>query len=100
MKKPANLVNLIEELSEEIHDSTVGVTKESRATIRLDPENEDGIKLSANDCKLLLHSTHTVDQMMDSLGVVDEATIELHELDLTHQVLEALERQFAAVDEE
>jgi hypothetical protein len=100
MKKPANLVNLIEELGEEIHDSTVGVTKESRATIRLDPDNEDGIKLSATDCKLLLHSSATVEQMMDALGVVDEASIELHELDLTHQVLESLERQFAAVDEE
>lgn len=100
MKKPTALVNLIEDLTEEIHDSSVGVTKDSRATIRLDPEEDDGIKINANECKLLLHSPATVEQMMDTLGVVDEATIELHELDLTHEVLEALERKFAAVDEE
>lgn len=99
MKKPADLVQLIIDLKDEVHDSSVGTDKTSKAIVHLDPEDEKGISLSAEECKLLLHNEDTVRQMHECLGDPDEASISLHNLDLTQEVQDALERTFMSVDE-
>jgi hypothetical protein len=100
MKKPADIVHLIEDLKDEVHDSSVGTDKSSKAVIHLDPEDENGFTLNAEECKLLLHSEKTVRQMHEALDEPEEATISLHSLDVTQQVQDALERSFMAVDEQ
>lgn len=99
MKKPADLVQLIADLKEEVHDSSVGTDKTSKAVIHLDPDDEKGISLNAEECKLLLHSEDTVRQLHDALDETEEASISLHNLDLTQEVQDALERTFMSVDE-
>jgi hypothetical protein len=99
MKKPADLVQLIQDLKDEVHDSSVGTDKSSKAVLHLDPEDEKGIVLNADECKLLLHSENTVQQFHQALGEPEEASISLHNLDLGHEVLDALERTFMSVDE-
>lgn len=99
MKKPADIVQLIEDLKDEVHDSTVGTDKTSKAVIHLEPDDEKGISFNAEECKLLLHSEDTVRQMHEALDEPEEATISLHNLDLNQEVLDALERTFMAVDE-
>lgn len=99
MKKPADLVQLIEDLKEEVHDSSVGTDKSSKAILHLDPDDERGVALSEADCKLLLHSEDTVRQMHEAIGEPEEASISLHSLDLNQEVQDALERTFMSVDE-
>lgn len=99
MKKPADLVQLIEDLKSEVHDSSVGGDKRSKATVHIDPDDEVGISLNFEECKLLLHSESTVKQMHDAFGEPEEASVSLHSLDLNQEVLDALERNFVSVDE-
>lgn len=99
MKKPADIVQLIEDLKSEVHDTSVGGDKRSKAVVHIDSDDEVGISLNFEECKLLLHSEHTVRQMHEAFGEPDEASIGLYTLDLTQEVLDALERTFVSVDE-
>jgi hypothetical protein len=99
MKRPTDLVQLIEELKDEVHDSTVRADKTAKAVIHIDEDDETGLAFTAEECSLLLHSEYTVKQMHEALGEPEEATISLYNLDLDQEVLDALERTFAAVDE-
>lgn len=99
MKKPADLVQLIEDLKSEVHDSSVGGDKRSKAVVHIDPDDEIGISLNFEECKLLLHSESTVKQMHDAFNEPEEASIALHGLTLDQEVQDALERTFMSVDE-
>jgi len=100
MKRPRDLVELLEELETEITESSVETQLRSFAVIHLeDDETETGIRLTDDECRLLFHSVTTVEQLIDALGAPEEATLTLSELGLEGNVLEALERGFAAVDE-
>jgi hypothetical protein len=99
MKKPADIVQLLEDLKDEVHDSSVGTDKTSKAVIHLDPDDEKGFTLNAEECRLLLHSEVTVRQLFEALDEPEEASISLHSLDVTQQVQDALERSFMSVDE-
>lgn len=99
MKKPADLVQLIEDLKSEVHDSSVGGDKHSKVVIHTEPDDEIGISLNFEDCKLLLHSEKTVRQMHEALDEPEEASISIHGLDLNQDVQDALERTFMSVDE-
>jgi hypothetical protein len=99
MKKPSDLVQLIEDLKAKVHDSSVGGDKSAKAVVHIDPEDEVGVSLNFDECKLLLHSKRTVEQMHDAFGEPDEASISISGLDLTQEVQDALERTFMSVDE-
>lgn len=100
MKKPDDLIQLLEELEPEIRDSSVEGEKGSKAVIHLEEdEDESGITLTFKECQLLFHSEATVRQMHEALGSPDEATLSLFDLTLDADVLSTLERTFAAVDE-
>lgn len=100
MKKPDDLIQLLEELEVEITESSVEGEKSSKAVVHLeDDEDESGITLKFSECQLLLHSEATVRQMHEALGSPDEATVSLFDLTLDNDVLSALERTFSAVDE-
>jgi hypothetical protein len=100
MKKPSDLEQLIEELENEIVESSVSAETKAKAVIHL--ENGDdghGISLDKRECELLLHSQDTVNQLYEALGCPDEVTISLFNLTLDDDVISALERTFTAVDE-
>jgi len=102
MKKPAALTALIEDLRAEVLNTSVGAYAESKAVIYLDDDaagDEDGIVLHHSDCEVLFHSAKTVDSLFEALSNPTEASIELHELDLAADALNAMERRFVAVDE-
>lgn len=99
MKKPADLVQLIEDLKNEVHDSSVGGDKRSKAIVHIDPEDEVGLTLNFEECRLLLHSEDTVRQLHEAINEPDEASVSIHNLDLNQGVLDALERTFVSVDE-
>lgn len=96
--KPAPLDPLIEELRGEIEESSVGSAPDSYAKIE-DVKNGLDFELNRQECEAVFHSPSTVRCFFETIGSPDEAVLELHELMLSAEVLEALERRFTAVDE-
>lgn len=100
MKKPDDLIQLIEDLEAETHDSSVETESGSHAVIHTEYSNDAaGITLNERECKLVFNTEASAEQLFDALGKPAEATITLHNLILEDDVIEALERNFAAVDE-
>lgn len=100
MKKPASLIQLLEDLRDEHIESDVEILKTSEAIIypEDDADDESGIKLTGADCRLLFASPSTVERLIESLDDA-KATVSLFDLNLSADVQEALERSFRAVDE-
>jgi len=102
MKKPNALSQLIEDLQGEGIHSDVDVTRTSKAVLYLDDEaaeNEDGIELTANDCRLIFANLNTVERFIDALEDTDSASLNLFDVGVPSPVLDELERNFVAVDE-
>jgi len=103
MKKPNNLTQLIEELQGEAIDSSVETTGSSEVTIYLNEkaaDDDDGISLNQADATLLLASDSIVERLYEALGSPINASVVLCSITLPDDALDALERLFAAVDEE
>ena len=102
MKKPDLLVQLLSELHSEETESEVLVTPESKAIIFVDDDHaadEDGLELTAEECRLLLANTDTIERMIDALNCPGEASLCLFDLGLSPGIIDRLERHFSTVDE-
>jgi hypothetical protein len=101
MKKPNALVDLLAELQGEGVRSDVEVVRSSKAVIFPNDdaaEHDDGIELSAGECRILFASPATIERLAEALDSKD-ATMALFDLEIPGESLEALERNFVAVDE-
>lgn len=93
MKTPEQVLQLLEELSNEPPEETSVVTVESSfALITLDAK-PDPIRLNAAECELLLHSENTVERLFDALNATS-ATIELFRVRLSTEAETALSHFF------
>src|SRR5262245_44846281 len=102
MKKPPALLTLLEDLKNEIPTSSVQTVSGSKAYIYLDEHavaTEDSIILKPTECELLFDSKETVELLVEALGRPSDASIELHEIELSLEVLDVLASRFVAVDE-
>jgi hypothetical protein len=105
MKKPEALVQLLEELRGEITDSSVEVLLESQAIVYLRDDSEDkekeddGIALTAEECRLLFSKPSIIDRLMEALGDPRGASLALFDITLPGAMLDVLEQRFVAVDE-
>ena len=103
MKKPNNLMQLIEELQGEAIDSAVEATKNSEVIIYPNEQaadDEDGITLNQTEAELVLASESIVERLYEALGSPATASVVLCSITLPNDALDALERLFSAVDEE
>lgn len=99
MKKPDDLIQLIEDLESETTDSSVETESNSHAVIHTEHTDGPGIALNEKECKLVFNTEDTAEQLFEALGRPAEATIILSNLVLEDDVTAALERLFTAVDE-
>jgi hypothetical protein len=102
MEKPAALLTLLEELKGEIRTSSVQTVDGSKVHIYLDGNAaaaEDPVILNRRDCEVLFDSAESIELVMKVLGRPKHASIELHEVELPQEVLDALEREFVSVVE-
>lgn len=76
----------------------MGSTPESYATVE-SSKPQFSFTLTPEECAVVFHSRLTVEQFHEALGYPEEASVEMHELVLTADALEAVERAFSAVDE-
>jgi hypothetical protein len=96
MKKPDELIELLETLRESGDDTTVTLGPEAEAIVYI---GKNEMKLPSRDCVLLLTNEESVDSFFDSIGQPEGARIELHDMDIDQDVLDALSERFATVDE-
>jgi hypothetical protein len=99
MKKPNALTQLLEELQGEAIRSDVETTKESKATIYLSDDMDDGIELTGKECVLLFANTGTVSRLLETLESSNTSLL-LHDLTVSEHVFEALEEGFSFVDDD
>ena len=91
-------MRLLDELRAADTETTVVTISSSRATINLSGE-VDGIVLMPEDCELLFDSIETVQQLHDALDTPDDAMLELSNLSIEPEVMEALHAAFSFVEE-
>lgn len=96
--KPELVVSLIEDLRADGFESSVGTGSDSCAHVEI-LTTKSAFTLTREECELVLHSPQTVRSFYEAMDSPKEASIELHELTVDPNTLEALERCFAAVDE-
>lgn len=96
--KPSAVQALIDDLRAEIDESSVGSTQESFAKIE-DPKKGFSFTLSREDCEAIFHSAANILNLYETLGLPEDTALELHELNLSSEALEAAERCFSSVDE-
>jgi len=102
MKKPEALVQLIEELRGENIDSQVETIRESKAVLYPTEDsanNDDGITLTGEECRLVFAKSNTIERLLEALNDPADATLALFDVSLPGHILDVLERRFTAIDE-
>lgn len=106
MKKPTQLDELLEDLKNNPPSALIAAnalfTKDAYAVVYISSEaysDEDGIRLSHDDCEYLFSTPETVDMLMDALANPEDASIIVHALEFSAPVLDTIERRFASIDE-
>lgn len=98
MKKPDELLELLDTLRESGDESTVSAfTADAHAIVYIGKEE---LKLPARDCLLLFSTDETVEEFYDAIGSPIDARITLVDLEVEDGVLSYLEEQFTVVDEQ
>jgi hypothetical protein len=98
MNRPPRLIQLLEELRAASTGTTVVTISSSSATISLSGE-VDGFQLLPEECELLFDSPDTVEQLYEAIDTPNDATLELHNLSVEDEVMEALHETFSSVEE-
>lgn len=98
MNKPQPLVRLLDELRDASAGTTVVTIGSSSAAISLAGEVDD-LTLSPEECELLFDSPDSVQQLCESLNNPDDAVLELRNLSVDPEVMDALTEAFSSVDE-
>ena len=96
MRKPEELIELLETLRESGDETTVTTGPEAEAIVYI---GRNEMRLPSRDCLLLLSNEESVDSFFDAIGAPEGARIELHDMDVADEVKEALEERFASIDE-
>jgi PHD/YefM family antitoxin component YafN of YafNO toxin-antitoxin module len=96
MRKPDELIELLETLRESGHDKTVTTGHNAHAIVYI---GKTQLELPARDCMLLLSTEETVENLFEAIGSPTDASIELHDLEVEDAVKTALEGLFSTVDE-
>lgn len=94
MRKPKNLVALLEEL-EPSDDHTLALNNDSHMSI----SSERGVlDINREDCERLLIDEDIVDKFFKAIGSPDDAVCELFDLDVSNAVFDKLEEVFNSVE--
>lgn len=97
MRKPQNLVHLLEDLATEIVDTSVVSTPVSEVRVTI---GDSELMLKQPDIDLLLHSNNTVERFFDALGQPTHCGVTLCGVKIDDDAHDALHRVFDAVDTE
>ena len=97
MSRPNALIKLLSDLKAESCHTTVVTIGKSSATICLEDDAQE-LVLTPEECELLLDSTDTVQQLFEALGTPSWASLELDNVSVDDEVMDALTETFSSVD--
>lgn len=98
MRKPEELLELLDALRESGDESTVTACANDAHAIVYIGKNE--LTLPMRDCLLLLSSEESAGGFFDAIGSPTEARITLFDLDIDETVKSVLEELFSSVEEQ
>ena len=98
MDKPNALIKLLDDLKAENSGTSVVTVRSSWASIGI-PGETDNLRLHPEECELLFDAPETVTQLYEALDEPVDATIELHNVSVEDEVLDALNEVFEAVEQ-
>ena len=98
MKKPEELLELLDTLRESGDESTVTAFANDAHAIVYIGKNE--LTLPLRDCLLLFSSEESSEGFFDAIGAPTDASITLFDLDIDETVKSVLEERFSSVDEQ
>ena len=96
MKKPDELIELLQSLREDDEKTTVSLGPEAKAIVYI---GKNELVLPNRDCVLLLNTEETVESFFDAIGQPEGARIEIIDMDIEDEVKVALAERFSAVVE-
>src|SRR4051812_48704548 len=96
MKKPEELLDLMDELRLEIDLPTANYDTDSKMVVYI---GRGQLNVSASDAVFLLHSKATVQRFYESIGSPDDTGVELYGFEIEDDVKSALDTHFSTVDE-
>jgi hypothetical protein len=96
MKKPEDLLELLENLKEAGERSSVQLGQHPKAIVYI---GERTLTLGGKDCSFLLNTPETAKKFAASLGCTIDMGLELHDLEIEPDVTSVLECSFSTVDE-
>jgi hypothetical protein len=97
MKKPDELIELLQSLREDGERTTVSLGPDAKAVVYI---GKNELTLPGRDCVLLLSTEETVENFFESIGQPEDARIELIDLYIEDEVKAALAERFSAVVEQ
>lgn len=96
MKKPEELIELIEELRLNAGYPSARYDDGGKMVVYI---GRGVLNIPAADAVFLLHSSNTVDRFYEALGGPDDAGVELYSFEIDDDVKTALDAHFSTVDE-
>lgn len=97
MSRPNALIQLLNDLKAESVSTTVVTIRKSSAVISIGAD--DDIVLTPEECELLFDTPETVQQLFEALDEPQDASIELVNISVEDEVLEAMNELFSSVDQ-
>jgi hypothetical protein len=98
MAKRIDVPPAVQSLLEELEESPENVKTKTESHVIITQDNQC-FELKPAECEKLLQSTSTVEKLFDALGTFNEASIELHGVEIECDVHDLLEELFDNVEE-
>lgn len=96
MKKPDELIDLLEDLKDSISTPSASIVdRDAKMSVFI---GRGQMNVSAQDSLFILHDEESVLKFYESLGSPDDCAVEIYDIDVTDEVIEALEKSFSTVD--
>ena len=96
MKKPEELIELLDTLRQEVRSSSALAEEDAHMAVYI---GKGTLNLDANESALVLHSRSTVKRFFEAIGSPDDTSIEITSIAIDDDVKEALDAVFSTVDE-
>lgn len=96
MKKPEELLELIEELRESVRHPSANYDTGGKLVVYI---GRGQLNITAADAVFLLHSEDTVRRFYEAIGSPDDAGVELYSFEIDDDAKSALDAHFSTVDE-
>lgn len=92
-----SISSLVDELEGEDPEISIGVSADSYAVLYASTDKEVG--LNERQCKYLFNTVASAEQFIETIEDAEECSLELHDITISDEVLDVLEKGLLTVEE-